>query len=337
MSLLAQMDQKIAANGGLIVSCQPVPDSPLDKPEIVAAMALAAEQAGAVAIRIEGVANLQATRAVVSVPIIGIVKRDLEDSPVRITAYIEDVDALAQAGADILHVGGLPHKGGGDEVGLHFAGEGDVRLVPVAHEGHGQRGAGNVNPFIGGNKAAVDHGAGDFGFGGFLNLQVDQAVIDEDMASPAHIRRQPGKADGSDAVVPLHRLGGEDEQLAGPKLHPRLLKGAETDFRPLGIDQYGHGKLQLLSELFHHLDAPAMAVVILMRHIDTGHVHSRQHELAQHGGVVGGGPEGADDFGFPHKKAPAFLLKGISESSLVYTITYGVVKKKTTGKISFFA
>ncbi|HAM4333506.1 N-acetylmannosamine-6-phosphate 2-epimerase, partial [Escherichia coli] len=28
MSLLAQLDQKIAANGGLIVSCQPVPDSP---------------------------------------------------------------------------------------------------------------------------------------------------------------------------------------------------------------------------------------------------------------------------------------------------------------------
>ncbi len=72
MSLLAQLDQKIAANGGLIVSCQPVPDSPLDKPEIVAAMALAAEQAGAVAIRIEGVANLQATRAVVSVQLSGL-------------------------------------------------------------------------------------------------------------------------------------------------------------------------------------------------------------------------------------------------------------------------
>ena len=86
MSLLAQLDQKIAANGGLIVSCQPVPDSPLDKPEIVAAMALAAEQAGAVAIRIEGVANLQPTRAVVSVTLIGIVKRDLEDSRVCITA-----------------------------------------------------------------------------------------------------------------------------------------------------------------------------------------------------------------------------------------------------------
>ena len=34
----------------------------LDNPAIVAAMALAAEQAGAVALRIEGLANLQAVR-----------------------------------------------------------------------------------------------------------------------------------------------------------------------------------------------------------------------------------------------------------------------------------
>lgn len=63
MSLLKELDLRISANGGLIVSCQPVPGSPLDKPEIVAAMALAAEQAGAVALRIEGVENLRATRS----------------------------------------------------------------------------------------------------------------------------------------------------------------------------------------------------------------------------------------------------------------------------------
>ncbi|VDZ97770.1 N-acetylmannosamine-6-phosphate 2-epimerase [Salmonella enterica subsp. enterica] len=61
MSLLEQLDKNIAASGGLIVSCQPVPGSPLDKPEIVAAMALAAEQAGAVAVRIEGIDNLRMT------------------------------------------------------------------------------------------------------------------------------------------------------------------------------------------------------------------------------------------------------------------------------------
>lgn len=102
MSVLAQLDEQIRAKGGLIVSCQPVPGSPLDKPEIVAAMALAAEQAGAVALRIEGIDNLKATRALATLPIIGIIKRDLPDSPVRITPFLEDVDALAAAGADIV-------------------------------------------------------------------------------------------------------------------------------------------------------------------------------------------------------------------------------------------
>lgn len=102
MSFLDRLDAQIKTQGGLIVSCQPVPQSPLDKPEIVAAMALAAEQAGAVAVRIEGIARLRAARSVVRAPIIGIVKRDLPDSPVRITPWLEDVDALAEAGADII-------------------------------------------------------------------------------------------------------------------------------------------------------------------------------------------------------------------------------------------
>ena len=89
MSLLAQLDQQIRHHGGLIVSCQPVPGSPLDNPAIVAAMGLAAEQAGAVALRIEGLANLQAVRPLVTVPVIALIKRDLHDSPVRITPWLD--------------------------------------------------------------------------------------------------------------------------------------------------------------------------------------------------------------------------------------------------------
>lgn len=106
MSLIARMDTLISRHGGLVVSCQPVPESPLDKPDIVAAMALAAEQAGAVALRIEGLDNLRAVRSVVTLPVIGIIKRDLPDSPVRITPFLQDVDALAGAGADIIAVDG---------------------------------------------------------------------------------------------------------------------------------------------------------------------------------------------------------------------------------------
>lgn len=102
MSLLAKLDQSVRDFGGLIVSCQPVPGSPMDRPEIVAAMAQAAVSAGAVAVRIEGIANLKAVRLLISVPIIGIIKRDLDDSPVRITPFLHDVDTLAKAGADII-------------------------------------------------------------------------------------------------------------------------------------------------------------------------------------------------------------------------------------------
>lgn len=85
-----------------IVSIQPVVDSPLEKKEFIVAMAIAAEQAGAKGLRIEGVANVKAVAKAVTIPIIAIVKRDLDDSPVRITPFNEDVKALADAGATII-------------------------------------------------------------------------------------------------------------------------------------------------------------------------------------------------------------------------------------------
>ncbi len=88
--------------GGLVVSCQPVDNGPMDSPEMVAAMAAAAVVGGAAAVRIEGLYNLAAARAAVNVPIVGIVKRDLADSPVRITPFRSDAQALAAAGADVI-------------------------------------------------------------------------------------------------------------------------------------------------------------------------------------------------------------------------------------------
>jgi N-acylglucosamine-6-phosphate 2-epimerase len=88
--------------GHLVVSCQPVPGGPLDRPEITAAFALAALDGGARGLRIEGIANLVAVRAVTRAPIIGLIKADLPDSPVRITPTVADAQALVVAGADIV-------------------------------------------------------------------------------------------------------------------------------------------------------------------------------------------------------------------------------------------
>ena len=75
---------------GLIVSCQALPDEPLHSSFIMSKMALAAYQGGAVGIRANTKEDILAIREEVSLPVIGIVKRDYEGSNVFITATSKD-------------------------------------------------------------------------------------------------------------------------------------------------------------------------------------------------------------------------------------------------------
>jgi N-acylglucosamine-6-phosphate 2-epimerase len=103
---LAPLDAKMRR--GLVVSCQPVDAGPMDRDDIVVAFAQAAIAGGADALRIEGARRVAAVRAAIksAAPIIGIIKMDLTDSPVRITPFVRDVQALADAGADVIAVDG---------------------------------------------------------------------------------------------------------------------------------------------------------------------------------------------------------------------------------------
>ncbi len=90
--------------GSLIVSCQALDDEPLHGSEIMALMAKAAKQGGAVAIRANGKEDILAIKKEVELPIIGLVKRDYPDSPVYITATKEEVDELIEAGVSMIAV-----------------------------------------------------------------------------------------------------------------------------------------------------------------------------------------------------------------------------------------
>ena len=90
--------------GGLIVSCQPLAGSPMDHDEIVVAMALAAQAGGAHALRVEGAQRVQKVVSRVTLPVVGIIKREVLDSDVRITPDMDDVDALCHAGAAVIAV-----------------------------------------------------------------------------------------------------------------------------------------------------------------------------------------------------------------------------------------
>lgn len=89
---------------GLIVSCQVPDDTAINTPTFIAAQALTVIQAGAIAIRAQGVSNVQAISKVVSVPIIGLVKRFDDSCPVYITPSVSDVLELEKAGASIVAI-----------------------------------------------------------------------------------------------------------------------------------------------------------------------------------------------------------------------------------------
>ena len=88
--------------GGLVVSCQASPDSPLRDAYIISRLALAAEQGGAAGLRVQGFEDVQAVRAVTSLPVIGLTKTDRPDTEVYITPTAAEAVRLAQLGADIV-------------------------------------------------------------------------------------------------------------------------------------------------------------------------------------------------------------------------------------------
>ena len=90
--------------GGLIVSCQASAGSPLDKPEIIAALAETAEQNGAVGVRIDTPDHVRTVKKRVKIPVLGIYKIVSDNSEVYITPDFAAADMVNQAGADVIAI-----------------------------------------------------------------------------------------------------------------------------------------------------------------------------------------------------------------------------------------
>ncbi|EOE6858938.1 N-acetylmannosamine-6-phosphate 2-epimerase [Cronobacter dublinensis] len=88
--------------GKLVVSCQALENEPLHSPFIMGRMALAAAQGGAAGIRANSVADIAAIKQQVSLPVIGIIKRDYPGSEVFITATMREVTELMRAAPEMI-------------------------------------------------------------------------------------------------------------------------------------------------------------------------------------------------------------------------------------------
>ena len=88
--------------GRLIVSCQALPHEPLHSSFIMGRMALAAQQGGAYGIRANTKEDIKEIQSQVDLPVIGIVKRDYEDSSVYITPTLLEVEELMEVKPEII-------------------------------------------------------------------------------------------------------------------------------------------------------------------------------------------------------------------------------------------
>lgn len=93
-----------AIKGDIIVSCQALPGEPLyvEEESIMYLMARAAKQAGAKCIRTNSVRDVVAIKAETGLPVVGLIKKVYEGYGSYITPTMVEVDALMEAGADIV-------------------------------------------------------------------------------------------------------------------------------------------------------------------------------------------------------------------------------------------
>ena len=97
------MNEKVESlKGKLIVSCQALPHEPLHSSFIMGRMALTAKEGGAYGIRANTKEDIAEIQARVDLPVIGIVKRDYEDSKVYITPTMKEINELMEVKPDII-------------------------------------------------------------------------------------------------------------------------------------------------------------------------------------------------------------------------------------------
>ena len=116
----------------IVVSCQAGPESPLNAPHFIAALAKSAEMGGAAGFRVDRPENVAAVRAITHLPIMGINKIVTAGYDVYITPTYASAEAVVDAGADMLAIDATYRARPGGETFLEIVQKVHEKLnVPV--------------------------------------------------------------------------------------------------------------------------------------------------------------------------------------------------------------
>ncbi len=101
--------------GKLIVSCQALPEEPLHSDYIMGRMAAAALEGGASGIRAQSVSQINEIMKTVELPVIGIIKRNYDDSDIYITPTKKEVEELCTTPCQIIALDATDRRRPNDE------------------------------------------------------------------------------------------------------------------------------------------------------------------------------------------------------------------------------
>ena len=163
----------------------------------------------------------------------------------RLLDLCDNRDATAFLVHDLVgavDVGGETHEGHGDDVGAGADSPTQIGFILLGQSRQGHRNARQVDALVAGNRPGNDDlgvhvVAFDLG-----DLKTNLAVIDENRIASMAIARQALERGGSDMLVALDVVGGDDELLAFGQLDlvftvGVLLEPTATDLRTLQINQ----------------------------------------------------------------------------------------------------
>ena len=193
-------------------------------------------------------------------------------------------------------------EGSGDVVDVLGQAKEDVLTIALGDGGQRDIDVGHVDALALADQAVVLDDAGHVLAVDGLDLEGDQAVIDQDEGALLDLGGQSQVVEGDvlrGAVEILGRgLSGDDDLIAG--LDGNLLavdQKAGADLGALGVEQDADGQTELLGNTTDALDATVVLVVGSVREVKTGDVHARLDHLADGLVAIAGGTHGAYNLG----------------------------------------
>ena len=194
---------------------------------------------------------------------------------------------LVQQTADLQHILGVAAEGSGDKVKVLLDAEENICPVLGAHIRHGQVDAGDVDPLLILDGAAVFHAADDISVADLQGGHTDETVVQHDGGAGLHILRQVPIADRADLLGALHFTGGQGEGLAGLQDLLAIDKASQTDLRALGVQQSAHRDAQFGTSGLQVFQPDLMLGVASVREVKAGHVHAVFDQCLQNSRIVG--------------------------------------------------